>query len=219
MKKFCTILFLLLLCTFIVNAEELINDPISTNNVEEIYGIGGSQLVNTSILLKNPIQNNKIVLNETLSDTNKELSQNSDAVANYNLGLDAYYQGNYKLAIEYFTKAIQYSPNNALAYNGRGEAYTKLGNYELAIADFTKAIQYESNYVVAYNMRGEAYRLLGNYDQAIDDFNIAIQLDSYNAFAYANRGVTYKNLGNYNQAIADYTKAIQLDPNDAWLTT
>jgi tetratricopeptide (TPR) repeat protein len=48
-------------------------------------------------------------------------------------------------AIEKFHYAIQYNPNNAGAYSGRGQAYSKKGKWYEAIKDFEVALSLEPN--------------------------------------------------------------------------
>ncbi len=47
--------------------------------------------------------------------------------------------GNYKQAIDDYTKAIQLNSSKADAYYGRALAYASLGNYQQANADMAKA--------------------------------------------------------------------------------
>lgn len=125
-----------------------------------------------------------------------------------------YGRGDYKGAIKLHTEAIEFNPDNALAYYGRAYAYDDLENYQQAIEDCTKAVQFNSPRLVdAYNNRGEAYRKSGNYAQAIADYNKALEFNPNYAKAYNNRGIAYRHLNQYNLAIADYNKALQLNPN------
>ncbi|MCU0324110.1 MAG: tetratricopeptide repeat protein [Spirosomaceae bacterium] len=130
-------------------------------------------------------------------------------------GFEAYENGNFELAIEYFTKCIELDKNDAAAYNNRGAIYRKLKRYQEAIADYTKAIKLDENYAFAFNNRGICYYELKRYQEAIADYTKAIKLDENYAFAYSNRGICYHKLKRYPEAIADFTKAIKLDENYA----
>jgi tetratricopeptide (TPR) repeat protein len=48
----------------------------------------------------------------------------------YHVGLIYYYRGDYDLAIEAFTKAIQLKPDYWEAYDGRGVAYISKGKFQ-----------------------------------------------------------------------------------------
>ena len=113
------------------------------------------------------------------------------------LGLSEYEKGNYKQAIEYYSKAIEYNPNDASLYNNRGLAYYNLEQYDKAIADYTKAIEIKSDFADAYYNRGLAYFRKGSpYNleprkKAISDFTKAIELRPDFADAYYNRALAY----------------------------
>ena len=125
------------------------------------------------------------------------------------------YQGDYNGAVAKYNEALQYNPNDVIAYNNRGNAYADLQNYEAAIMDYNKAIELNPNLSEAYNNRGLTYAYMGNYNEAIADLTKAIELNPNYAAAYNNRGNTYDEMGNHNAAINDYNKAIELNPNNA----
>jgi len=121
----------------------------------------------------------------------------------------------YDSAIADFTRAIQLSPDNAIAYRERGRAIIEgKGDNDRAIADYNQAILLDPNSAFAYNNRGLAYKNKKNYDQAIADFNQAIRLDPNLVIAYSNRGLTYIDKQDYDRAIADFNHAIRFAPND-----
>ncbi len=124
-------------------------------------------------------------------------------------------QGQYDLAFEDFSRAIELNPSLASAYNNRGFIYSKQGKRDLALRDFNKTIELNPNLAQAYSNRGMVYRLKGNQEQAILDYTKAIELKSDYAEAYNNRGNAYNVKDNYDQAIFDYNKAIELKPDYA----
>ncbi len=154
------------------------------------------------------------------------------------LGLSEYKKGNYKQAIKYFSKAIEYNPNDASLYNNRGLAYYNLEQYNKAIADYTKAIEIKPNFADAYYNRGLAYLKKGtSYNveplkKAISDFTKAIELKPDFVDAYYNRALAYtkqihyhhkyktippkfpsEEMDYYNKALLDYYKVLDLDPS------
>ncbi|MDR1898454.1 MAG: tetratricopeptide repeat protein [Treponema sp.] len=153
-------------------------------------------------------------------------------------------RGEYAMAIEDFTEALELDPELRSAWMLRGMAYyasasyvTGIGEnfssvdtattagrkaaaaeqaaYDRAVADFSRAIRLDPNDAKAYNSRGVAYDSKGEYDRAIADYNQAIRLDPNNASAYNNRGNAYYAKGEYDRAIDDYGRAIRLDPDYA----
>ena len=71
----------------------------------------------------------------------------------------------------------------AIAYNNRGNAYTREGQYELAIQDYNESIKLNPKYAGPLNNRGVAYQKKGDIDRAIADFDAAISLDRGNPAA------------------------------------
>lgn len=120
-------------------------------------------------------------------------------------------QKNNEKAIADYTKAINFNPKFATAYNNRGGTYLELDNKQKAIDDFTEAIEIDGKLVEAYNNRGIAYSDLDDKQKAINDFNKAIQIDRRYRNAYNNRGVAYSDLGNKRKAIDDFNEAIKID--------
>ena len=59
-------------------------------------------------------------------------------------------QGDFSQAISDFTKAIEISPDFAVAYYNRGLAYFKQGNFSQASSDYNKAVEIDPNFKDAY---------------------------------------------------------------------
>ena len=110
--------------------------------------------------------------------------------------------------ISNYDRAISINPNDAVAYNNRGNVSANVGEYDKAIADYDRAISINPNDAVAYNNRGLAYTNIGEYDRAIADYNRAIAIDPNLAVAYHNRGDAYTKIGEHARAAADYNRAV-----------
>jgi len=118
-------------------------------------------------------------------------------------------------ALECYNRAIELNPEDAVAYNNRGNAYDDKGNYKMAIRDYERAMELNPELAWAYNNRGLVYAKKGEYDLAIRDYDRAIELNPELAVAYNNRGIVYYSKGDYNLAIRDYDRAIDLNPEYA----
>lgn len=117
-------------------------------------------------------------------------------------------------AIRDYTEAIRLNPQDADAYNNRGNAYQDgKKDYDRAIADYNEAIRLNPQFAIAYTNRGNAYYNKKEYNRAIIDHTEAIRLNPQLAMAHNNRGLAYFNKGSYDRAIADYDRALQIDPN------
>lgn len=84
-------------------------------------------------------------------------------------------KGDYILAIEDNTKAIELLPDPGL-YNNRGLVYIELGKYSFAIDDFSECIILDPRDWRCYYNRGIAYYAIGEYDKAELDFSMAQSL-------------------------------------------
>ncbi len=103
---------------------------------------------------------------------------------------------NFKAAKLAFDEAIELSPNNAIAYEGRAFSYLSLGEYQKSISDASKTIssteQSELIHAVrgtAYHTRGVAHLSLSKFEDAIEDFNQVIILDPDQELAYIQRAL------------------------------
>ena len=113
------------------------------------------------------------------------------------------------------TKAIQFKPDDAVAFYNHGNAKRAKGDLDGSIADYSKAIELKPDFAFPYNNRGDAKKAKGDMDGAIADFNKAIELKPDYVFAYNNRGVAKKAKRDIEGAIADFNKAIELNPDYA----
>lgn len=125
-------------------------------------------------------------------------------------------------AVDDLNRVISLSPDYAMAYSNRSDAYNNLGKYYEAIVDANKAIVLNPYDAIAYCNRGIIYGRHGNYDEAMADFNRAIELNSDDDMVYLyNRGIIYGRLGKYHEAMADFNRVIELNKNyiDAYINS
>lgn len=86
-------------------------------------------------------------------------------------------KGQYKIAIEYYNKAIAIDPGNASPYIGRGAVYGSSGQLNMAIEDFNKAIILNPNFAgSAIYSRGSMYFDNDQIDKAISDWQKACDM-------------------------------------------
>lgn len=133
----------------------------------------------------------------------------------FSKGLNASKKGNYQEAISFYTSYLRKYPNDANAYNNRGNIKYKLSFYREAIQDFSKAIEINPNLAEVYNNRGIAKNNLSDYRGAIQDCNKALELNPNLAEAYLSRGNAKGDLKDDRGAIQDYNRAIEININYA----
>ena len=127
---------------------------------------------------------------------------------------DAEKRGEYELAIENYSKAIDLDPEDATAYLLRALIYHRNGKYDCAIEDYNKLINRNpEKSPFAYFFRGRNHLEKGDFGLAIDDFTAAINQNLANAATYAERGLAYYRSCEFQHAIDDYDEAIKLNPH------
>jgi len=120
-------------------------------------------------------------------------------------------QGDYHEAIDVLSRSILRNPDDFLAYNERGAAYTFLNNDAAAIKDFSRSIALNDRFAIAYRNRGAAYLRRRNVDEALADLNRAIDLRPHYARAFRDRAAVYRHLRYLDRADKDEKEATRLE--------
>ncbi len=125
---------------------------------------------------------------------------------------------NYAEAIQLFTKALQYEPNNSpnsgVIYHNRGMAYSSLERWREAISDFSRAISL-SPHPSAFEQRGMAYYQIGDKDSAFKDWQQALLMDPRRTFSMVNLAWIAIEENQFPQAIELCSLAISYEPTSA----
>jgi len=106
-------------------------------------------------------------------------------------------------------------PNDATAYNNRGNYLYEQGETERALQDLDKALALDPRFFDTYISRGKIYRQTNQLDKAMQDYSKAIAIKPNDPDVYNNRGNVYFSMNKFNEAIADYNKVLQYNPNDS----
>jgi tetratricopeptide (TPR) repeat protein len=124
-------------------------------------------------------------------------------------------EGQYKKAIESYSRLIAIYPDFIQGYYNRGLAYYKAGKYDEAVADYSRVISSPADAnAELYNNRAIAYLKKGDYENAVKDYSTVISINPRLPDAYHNRGIAYANNGKYDEAIEDYNRVISMKPKD-----
>lgn len=135
--------------------------------------------------------------------------------AYYGRGLADALLGNYKLAIDDFSKAIKLDSSFVDGYAGRSFSYLKMGNYQNAMKDANRMVELDSDNYESYYLRSGVCVEIRDYQNALKDCTKAIELNPQHYQTYSFRGSVYYRLGNYEMALRDTNKAIEINPGDA----
>ncbi|MBC2694629.1 MAG: tetratricopeptide repeat protein [Desulfobacteraceae bacterium] len=144
-----------------------------------------------------------------------ELSYQGQYFFHFYKGLCYFETGDYAVALEEFSKALQSEPQHddqirILIY--MGTCFNNLGKYEQAVGELEKAKETAGNVKEVYNALGFSYFKLKDYDKSIENLKIAVEIDPFSAIDYASLGSNYREKGDLYMAIGMYEKALTLDP-------
>ncbi len=103
-------------------------------------------------------------------------------------------------AIKVYNDLIAFEPNNAEAFNNRGNLKDNLLRPAEAIEDYNQAILIKSDYTEAYFNRAIAFYNFKDFEAAKLDFQKVLELDPDDAESLLGLGLTEKQLGNSIQA-------------------
>jgi tetratricopeptide (TPR) repeat protein len=131
------------------------------------------------------------------------------------LGIIALQENNFKLAVEFFDRAVQISTQSVTVFYNRGTALFNLNQYHKAIQNYNQALFIDPYYVEALNNRGVSHFYLGCFNEALESYDQALIIDPNHAKTYYNRAITLCHLIRYDEALADYNQSIRLNPYSA----
>ncbi len=123
--------------------------------------------------------------------------------------------GQYGLAIERYTQAVELDSNLTAAFYNRANARTRSGDFDGALADYDRALELQPNDADALNNRGMLHLYRANYTAALRDFNGALDADPSDTTVMVNRGLAHLHGGDAPGALVDFQEAIRMDSSDA----
>jgi len=170
-------------------------------SIAEIIGIANRNISNGQILVaKNQLH--AVLLKQ---------HRNIDALAM--LGVISSQEKDLNSALEYFTKALKFSPTNAQLLFCRGNTHFLMGNSEEAVIDLEKSILIDNKNLNALMAYGNSLSQSGQQIKALDIYDRAISTNPKYSDLYFNRGIVLKNLNRIEEALDNYKMALDLNPN------
>jgi tetratricopeptide (TPR) repeat protein/2-polyprenyl-3-methyl-5-hydroxy-6-metoxy-1,4-benzoquinol methylase len=131
------------------------------------------------------------------------------------LGLIAYQQGRYDVAVELIGQAIR-SRGDVPAYHGNlGAALKSQGKLGEAIAQYERALALAPDYAEGHNNLGTALMMQGHLARAQARFERALVLNPSYAEASYNFGLALERQGRFDEAQPHYARAQSLKPDYA----
>jgi hypothetical protein len=97
-----------------------------------------------------------------------------------NAGTTVYSKGDYGLAIDHFTKAIELGAGDKeflkVLFSNRSASYLNLKQNEKALADGNKCVELDSNWPKGYGRKGDALYALRRYGEAYNAYNGGLRI-------------------------------------------
>lgn len=143
----------------------------------------------------------------------KVFETSESPMAYNNRGVYRQERGDYKGALEDYSKAIDIKPDYADAFNNRAIMYFHFQNLVSAYVDINKAIELYKGKPQYFNNRAGIRYMLKDYNGSLRDVTMAINIYPKYAEAYKNRASIYFEFGDYKNALNDCNKAIVLKSN------
>ena len=120
------------------------------------------------------------------------------------LGDEAYKQQKYTDAIDYYTKAVVFIPQDKVTMLKIANIYKLLGNNAKALSFYDKILTIDENSVDAYFNKGLVLASQKNYDESIKCFEKVIALSPDYPYAYYSLGMAYEQKDDSQKALEYY---------------
>jgi len=136
------------------------------------------------------------------------------------LGSKHFSQSRFEQAAVMYTKAIEFDPNDALAYDQRASCAFHGSKFKESLPDFSSAIDLDPTNAEFLQHRALAYFSLRQFEPSIADMEAALKLNPPNrvqfeeslATIYSNRAADRSTAKKFAEAAEDMTLAIKLYP-------
>ena len=128
-----------------------------------------------------------------------------------------WYRGNKALpkepqvALDTFTKAIDFKPQSEMAWLGRGDALYRLHRYPEALDAYAEATQLNPNDWQGWKKQGDILYNLERFGDAIALYDSALNLEKDDGELYNRRGKALYRLQDYESALAMQEEALKID--------
>ncbi|XP_069883006.1 tetratricopeptide repeat protein 6 isoform X2 [Dipodomys merriami] len=133
------------------------------------------------------------------------------SLAYYNAGNIYLHHRQFSQAIDYFSKALKFNPENEYALMNRAIVNTVLEKYEDAKEDFSSLIERCPSWAAVYFNRAHLYCCLKQYQLAEKDLCQALYLKPDDALMYNLRAEVRGKIGLIEKAVTDYNQALDFE--------
>jgi len=131
------------------------------------------------------------------------------------LGMIAYQQREFEVAVERYHEFLEVKPNHAQAHYQLGLALNKLGRTELAIEHYERSIAVAANNAAAHSHLADAYTKLQRWEEAIEAYQQVLALRAEDVVTTIKLGNVFFAAQLWAQSIPLYEQALAIQPNNA----
>ena len=121
----------------------------------------------------------------------------------------------FKMAIEFYNKALSIEPDNAEVYVNMGSVLKDQGKLEEAIAACKKALSIKPDYAEVYNNMGSVLVQQGKLEEALQSYNKALTIKPDHFSTHNNKGIVLGKQGKMKGAVEAYKKALGIKPDSS----
>lgn len=119
-------------------------------------------------------------------------------------------QRNAVAALHLFNQVLELTPDSALAYIGRANAYLVLGRFADAVRDLSVAIELDVGAFALRVIRSMVFIQLGQAEEALADLNQVLGVQSNDSAGLCLRGSLFWRQGRIREALRDLETSLQL---------
>ena len=146
--------------------------------------------------------------NEKVSEFS--VSKDHKALVQYDKGVDALKEDNYKDALPYFEKAVAIDPKFAFAWDNVGICYRHLGNLDRALDAYNRSLALDPRGHTPLQNIPIVYQMKEQYDKAIDAYNKLLDVYPDDPEGYFGAGRMYILKGDLEKGLDKLCKAYNL---------
>jgi tetratricopeptide (TPR) repeat protein len=128
----------------------------------------------------------------------------------YKTGLASSEAGNYKDAVDQFTRSLEIDPEYLQSYIERAHAFEAAGDLQKAADDLQQALSFEQKKELLYYEAARLNFLLSNFDVALELIKRSMELKSNYEPGYRMQCLILLSTGDYSGALASINKALML---------
>ena len=125
------------------------------------------------------------------------------------------YSKNFRAPEEFFTSAVNSSPDNPFGYYGLGTVYKDNEEWANAEKFLSQAIKINPDYSEALNNLGIVEHKTNNFTAAIELYRRAAALRPYDSKLYFNLGNAFFAIQQYDSAKTAYERSISINPKSS----